>query len=279
MYNFECVTQCPAYPVMYFAHLQSSICFLKCPDPYFGQTNTGLCHLSCPVLYYGDLVSRVCTHCPTGCFTCDAGGCYSCLANYTFVNQSLSCSLQCNLTAIYFFGGTCYTSCPDGSYLNLVDLVTCLACNSECATCSLTASNCTKCSTKFWYNYQCVNACPANYFVDSNVACVACSLSPDKCVLEPLTYKIQPFTQNYQLHAYVVFNRPVNMTIDQFQNTVQIKYNGQTVKPSNFTTQFYNRTTYWITFRNSSSLNENSLSIGFQPGFIVDMYGNQLTVN
>lgn len=69
------------------------------------------------------------------------------------------------------------------------------------------------------------------------------------------------------------------MTTDQFQQIVQVKYNGQTVKPSNFTVKFYNKTTYWITFRNSTSLNENSLSIGFQPGSITDMFGNQLTVN
>lgn len=44
-------------------------------------------------------------------------------------------------------------------------------------------------------------------------------------------------------------------------------------------TQYYNKTTFWITFKNSTSLNENALSIGFQPGSIVDMFGNQLTVN
>lgn len=76
---------------MYFAHIQSSICFLQCPAPYFGQTNTGYCHLSCPVLYYGDLVTRVCTKCPTGCYTCDAVGCYSCLADYLYVAHSVSC--------------------------------------------------------------------------------------------------------------------------------------------------------------------------------------------
>lgn len=111
------------------------------------------------------------------------------------------------------------------------------------------------------------------------MTCIACSLYPDKCILAPLSYTIHPFTQNYKLHAYVVFNRVVDLSLDQFQQTVQVKYNGQTVKPSAFTVQFYNKTTYWITFRNSTSLNENSLAIGFQPGFIVDMFGNYLTVN
>lgn len=240
---------------MYFAHLESGICFLNCPRPYFGQTNTGLCHLSCPVLYYGDLVSRVCQHCPDGCLTCDASGCYDCLADYVYVQNSVSCSAQCNSTHVYFFKEQCYTTCPDGSYLSVLDLVTCLSCSTECATCSVTAGNCTKCAFKFFYNFKCVDACPSNYFVDNDLACIACALYPDKCILPPLSYKISPFTQNFQLHAYVVFNRVVNLTTDEFQRTVQIKYNGQTVKPSNFTVKFYNKTTYWVTFRNSSSLN------------------------
>ncbi len=69
------------------------------------------------------------------------------------------------------------------------------------------------------------------------------------------------------------------MSLSDFQSNVIIKYNGEVVKASNFTVQFYNKTTYWITFRNSTSLNENALNIGFQPGFVIDMYGNILTVN
>lgn len=163
---------------MYFAHIQSGICFLKCPEPYFGQTNTGLCHLSCPVLYYGNLDSRVCTHCPSGCPTCDEIGCYSCITDYIYVSTSLTCSLQCNSTHKYFFRGECYLTCPDGSYLSVLDLVTCLACSQECSTCSIIASNCTTCAYKFFYNYNCVDACPQNYFVDNTLSCVACVTYP-----------------------------------------------------------------------------------------------------
>lgn len=87
------------------------------------------------------------------------------------------------------------------------------------------------------------------------MSCISCEIYPDKCVLEPLSYTIHPFTQNYQMHAYVVFNRVVDMSLDKFQQVVQIKYNGETVKPNSFTVQFYNKTTYWVTFRNSTSLN------------------------
>lgn len=167
----------------------------------------------------------------------------------------MSCSKQCNSTHAYYFQSVCYTSCPDGSYLSVVDLVTCLKCSTECATCSNSASNCTKCAYKFYYNGQCIDACPSNYFVDDTMSCISCEIYPDKCVLEPLSYTIHPFTQNYQMHAYVVFNRVVDMSLDKFQQVVQIKYNGETVKPNSFTVQFYNKTTYWVTFRNSTSLN------------------------
>lgn len=151
---------------MYFAHLESSICFDICPVPFFGRGDTGLCELSCPVLSYGDPVTRVCTFCPTGCLTCDVGGCYTCENNYTFVASSLRCSLQCNLTHVYFFNRTCYQTCPNGTYLSVLDLVTCLACSEECATCSISASVCTRCARKFLSNAVCVDACPPNHFVD-----------------------------------------------------------------------------------------------------------------
>ena len=81
------------------------------------------------------------------------------------------------------------------------------------------------------------------------------------------------------MHAYVIFNRAVDMSLNEFSSGVQIKYNNKAVKASEFTVKFHNKTTYWITFKNSNSLNENALSIGFQPGTIMDMYGNHLTVN
>ena len=69
------------------------------------------------------------------------------------------------------------------------------------------------------------------------------------------------------------------MTLSEFKANVQIQQNGKAVKSNKFTVQFYNSTTYWITFINSTSLNENSLNIGFQPGTITDLFGNHLTVN
>lgn len=113
---------------------------------------------------------------------------------------------------MYYFQDNCYIACPDGTLLSNIDLVTCLKCSDECTTCAVSAGNCTKCATKFLYNQQCVTACPKNYFINANMTCSSCSLYPSKCILPPLTYTIYPFTQNYQLQAYVVFNRVVNMS-------------------------------------------------------------------
>ena len=96
----------------------------------------------------------------------------------------------------------------------MIDLVTCLKCNDECATCSNFANNCTKCSKKFFYLSECIDACPEDFYVNDDMACIACSDNPDACVLEPLKYTIHPFTENYKLHAYVVFNREVDMTLN-----------------------------------------------------------------
>jgi len=54
------------------------------------------------------------------------------------------CIKQCSATLIYYYGATCLASCIDGTYL-MSDNITCGACSTICALCSLTAANCTKC--------------------------------------------------------------------------------------------------------------------------------------
>jgi hypothetical protein len=142
---------------------------------------------------YPNPTTRVCTTCPIGCSTCNSNGCLTCYANYTFVNATLTCNKQCNTTAIYFYNSDCYTSCPDGSYLS-TDLVTCFSCAVQCQTCLNVAAKCTRCAGKFLYLGQCLDACPSNYFVNTNMSCVSCLVVPSKCILPPLTYTITPFT-------------------------------------------------------------------------------------
>ena len=62
--------------------------------------------------------------------------------------------------------------------------------------------------------------------MNQSLACVPCSVDPTKCILPPLTYTVHPFTDNYQLHAYVIFNRVVNVTLTEFVDIVQIVLNG-----------------------------------------------------
>lgn len=212
LYEISCVITCPSYPVMYFAHKESGVCFKTCPAPFYGLVSTQKCQLTCPALTYPSPTTRICTACPAGCLTCDQLGCYTCYSDYTFLLSALTCNKHCNDTAIYYFNSVCYSSCPGGSYLSF-DLVTCESCSAPCATCEGTAGNCTSCIESYYYMGRCVSACPDNYYVDVNMQCQACSANPSRCVLPPLSYTVYPFTESYQLQAYCVFNRPVNLTL------------------------------------------------------------------
>lgn len=237
---------------MYYANALSASCVTQCPFPYFSFAPTGQCQLTCPEGYYTNNVNNSCAACPAGCTTCSSDiVCQTCDTGYLFVQAFNNCSKVCNQTNIYYFNSECLSSCINGTYL-LADMVTCQSCSAECATCSGIGTNCTKCSTQFLYNARCVAACPSDYYVDINQICQSCKSNPSACILPPLSYTISPFTQNYQLNAYVIFNRPVAMTISQFKQYVQIQRNGQPVKSNEFKASVYNTTTYLITFLSDS---------------------------
>jgi len=238
---------------MYYAHNLYGVCYPECPTPYFGEITTQKCQLACPSISYPNPLTKICTRCPAGCITCNSLGCYTCLPDYTFLLSALSCNKNCNSTTIYYYNNTCYSTCPNGSYLSY-DLVHCLSCSAPCATCMGSAGNCTTCIGTYYYLGKCLDACPNNFFVD-NLRCVPCSSQPERCTLTPLSYTIHPFTASYRLQAYVIFNRAVNLTIAQFISTVQIYYNGQPVKSNQFTASVYNSTTFLVVFDSSMSLN------------------------
>ena len=162
---------------------------MTCPVPFYGEPSTQLCQLTCPALTYPSQTTRVCTSCPAGCYTCDAVGCYTCYGSYTYLASALSCNQNCNSTHRYSYNSACYSTCPDGSYLSY-DLVTCLACSLPCRTCSGSAGNCSSCIDSYYYLGQCVDACPTNYYVDSNLQCQLCTTNPSHCTLPPLSYTI-----------------------------------------------------------------------------------------
>ncbi len=80
-------------------------------------------------------------------------------------------------------------ACPLGQYLDAVNN-SCKPCLSPCATCKTTASTCTSCIPGMFKNtmisgtitnIECVSACPADRFGDSNTGeCVKCDPN-DKC--------------------------------------------------------------------------------------------------
>ncbi len=211
-----------------------------------------------------------------GCRTCtNTTYCLGCLSGYVFVSQYFICSKICNSTSLYFVNGKCANNCIEGTFL-LSDLVTCQKCSTACATCSVSGSNCTKCANKFWYNYNCVDKCPNEFYIDSNNSCRKCGTNDPACTLPPLNFTISTFTKNYKLYAYVVFNRAVNLSLSEFSQAVIIQTKEGPIKSKDYIASVYNTTTYLVQFLSSASLNEMSLSVGFRPGFIVDSFGNGL---
>lgn len=97
-----------------------------------------------------------------------------------YVSTLSSCSKVCNSTHLYYVEGKCEKSCIDGTFL-LSDLVTCQKCSTQCATCSMSGNNCTKCANKFWYNYNCVDSCPDGFYTDSNNSCIECKSNSAAC--------------------------------------------------------------------------------------------------
>ena len=120
------------------------------------------------------------------------------------------CNKICSTALPYFLSDKCISSCGAGTFM-LDDLVTCQRCNPICQECSKLPSNCTKCSGLFCYNYNCVNACPSNYYVDPNLVCQLCSNNPTACTLPPLSYTVTTKIISYQLYCFVTFNRKVTL--------------------------------------------------------------------
>lgn len=170
------------------------ICPIKSTGGSFGYNATLHCIDACPINYYSSTVTRRCELCVDGCNNCTGPSfCYSCFPGYTLSNNL--CVKQCSTTLPYYYQSTCVSSCVDGTYL-MSDEITCGACSSICATCSMIAENCTKCVGAYLYNYNCVSQCPTNYYADSSLSCQPCTASVTQCNVAPLTYTLSTFNQN-----------------------------------------------------------------------------------
>lgn len=154
------------------------------------------------------------------------------------------------------------------------DLVTCNNCSAICATCSITASNCTRCVGAFLYNYNCVSKCPNNFYANANLTCVPCTSTTPECNVEPLSYTLKTYTSNGQLYGVLTFNREVYMDTTRIKEIINITINGVPTSQYSWTTSRINATSYNISIKTTVSLNEMTLSLVFlNPNLVIDSQG------
>ena len=130
-----------------------------CTSGTYWDPKTSTCVNYCPTKYYQNIYSRSCEPCDSSCDQC--------------YGQPTICT-NCTSTASnpkYFYNGSCYSTCPDGTYKNGFN---CSLCDTTvfCKTCSIAASNCTSCSPDISINQTkylnqpdwgvCINACPVS---------------------------------------------------------------------------------------------------------------------
>ena len=162
-----------------YASEVSQSCVETCPTYYYGFNATRHCVKNCPINYFPANTTRRCELCINGCNNCtNTTYCFSCYDGYLFSNNL--CIKQCSATLPYYYEGACIAGCISGTYL-MSDKVTCNKCSAKCATCSLIATNCTKCVGAYLYNFNCVSKCPTNYYANSDLQCVQCTASTPQC--------------------------------------------------------------------------------------------------
>lgn len=141
-------------------------------------SNASQCYTTCPDTTYNNNGLLVCSGCSSNCYTClgSANFCTRCFKNsiYPYLNITNS-STQ-----------ICVASCSAGMYPNTaLDPVTCVNCNSPCATCT-SQIICLTCINGYYFldNKTCVVSCPINTTVANNLTntCDACSSICLRCV-------------------------------------------------------------------------------------------------
>lgn len=97
------------------------------------------------------------------------------------------CYSQCSVSQPYYYGSTCYSVCPSGTYVSY-NGVTCVICSDLCATCEINASNCLSCTGRYFYNNNCLTECPSGYYGAVNYTCQQCSASSASICSNPLNF-------------------------------------------------------------------------------------------
>lgn len=146
-YNGACVN-CPQYCKTCTSSTQCTECLSL---SYLLYNN--LCYSSCPLMTQS--YNGTCRACDDKCLVC-----------LYITTNCTSCK------NIYFlYGNNCVDACPIGTYEGSqvgINNIICLACVSPCLTCSISATNCTSCSSSLHlYNNICINDCPSGTFLNT----------------------------------------------------------------------------------------------------------------
>lgn len=184
-------------------------CVNFCPSTYYGNNLTYACVQGCPIGQYGNDATRLCTYCPGTCASCTSfTRCLSCLPTATLAIDNM-CYSDCNSTFAYSFNGTCWNSCPNGTYVTYT-LVTCSVCAAVCLTCSGAAITCTSCSSTYFFNSSCLTVCPTGYYGSPTLQCLTCFNSSSSACTNPLNFTTSFSVSNYKPVITLQFNQLVS---------------------------------------------------------------------
>lgn len=170
-----------------------------CTRPYYLQGRQ--CVLTCDPTFYPNPVNRVCTACPTNCYSClSATFCLSCVPGFEILNNLCAVSNGCSANLYKYYsvclptcppgtynkGGYCVPICPAGSRLNG------FGCYSTCPALSTPEACVTVCPPGFSLNGQnCflnTRSCSqGQYFNALSNSCQNCQFPCKTCTGSPVT--------------------------------------------------------------------------------------------
>ncbi|KAF9484829.1 growth factor receptor domain-containing protein [Pholiota conissans] len=134
-------------------------------------SNQGVCSGSDLI---ADNNKRECDSCGASCTTCQI---------QNFGTTSTVDQKKCTgcLPGFFLSNGTCVASCPAGTTVSTQDNLTCISCDSSCATCSGSPTFCLTCANnQLASKGQCVSTCPSSTFSSSG-ACLSCHADCASC--------------------------------------------------------------------------------------------------
>ena len=143
----------------------------SCNSGYFLQIESKRCLDDCTI-GYKNYTDNTCYSCDSACSSCSGPSnqeCSVCAPGYYLQPQPLT---------------TCLRSCPPGSVADS-DSGSCLACGTDCLTCSLKDKTCAACKPDYFLQpnlIDCTSVCGSGYYENyTNNTCLSCSQSCSIC--------------------------------------------------------------------------------------------------